>query len=50
MIDDESDYFNIDSNKWLTPEQRAALAKKSEQLQEERHNRKGFLNLSPLSS
>jgi len=39
VIDDESDYFNIDSNKWLTPEQRAALAKKSEQLQEERHNR-----------
>ena len=22
IIDDESDYFNVDNNKWLTPEQR----------------------------
>eukprot|EP00088_Acartia_fossae_P009261 TRINITY_DN1447_c0_g1_i1.p1 TRINITY_DN1447_c0_g1~~TRINITY_DN1447_c0_g1_i1.p1 ORF type:complete len:502 (-),score=131.64 TRINITY_DN1447_c0_g1_i1:155-1660(-) len=37
VIDDESDYFNIDSNKWLTPEQRLALEKKKEELHSERH-------------
>jgi len=37
VIDDESDYFNIDSNKWLTPEQREALAKKKEELQASKH-------------
>jgi len=37
VIDDESDYFNVDSNKWLTPEQRAALVRKNSELQEEKH-------------
>jgi len=37
IIDDESDYFNVDSNKWLTPQQREALKKKKEELHEERH-------------
>ena len=27
IIDDESDYFSVDSNKWLTPQQREALKK-----------------------
>merc|ERR1719270_737355 len=37
IIDDESDYFNVDNNKWLTPEQREAMRKKKEELQEEKH-------------
>ena len=37
IIDDESDYFNVDSNKWLTPEQREAMKKKKEELQQEKH-------------
>jgi len=37
IIDDESDYFNVDTNKWLTPQQREALKKKKEELHEERH-------------
>ena len=37
VIDDEADYFSVDSNKWLTPEQRAALQKKGEELHEGRH-------------
>jgi len=37
IIDDESDYFNVDSNKWLTPQQREALKKKKEELHEEKH-------------
>jgi len=37
IIDDESDYFSVDSNKWLTPQQREALRKKKEELHEERH-------------
>lgn len=37
VIDDESDYFNVDSNKWLTPQQREALKKKKEEVQDEKH-------------
>merc|ERR1719270_1382356 len=37
IIDDESDYFNVDSNKWLTPQQREALKKKKEEFHEEKH-------------
>ena len=37
IIDDESDYFNVDNNRWLTPQQREALKKKKEELQNEKH-------------
>ena len=37
IIDDESDYFNVDHNRWLTPQQREALKKKKEELQQEKH-------------
>ena len=37
IIDDESDYFNVDNNRWLTPQQREALRKKKEELQQEKH-------------
>ena len=37
IIDDESDYFNVDNNRWLTPQQREALKKRKEELQQEKH-------------
>ena len=37
IIDDESDYFNVDNNKWLTPQQREALKKKKEELHEDKY-------------
>ncbi len=37
VIDDEADYYSVDSNKWLTPEQRAALERKGEELHAGRH-------------
>merc|ERR1719228_1315709 len=37
VIDDESDYFAVDTNKWLTPQQREALRKKKEELHAEKH-------------
>ena len=37
VIDDESDYFAVDTNKWLTPQQREALKQKKDDLQAERH-------------
>jgi len=37
VIDDESDYFATDSNKWLTPQQREALEKKKAEVHDERH-------------
>jgi len=37
VIDDESDYFAVDTNKWLTPQQREALQKKKEELHAEKH-------------
>ena len=37
MIDDESDYFSVDSNKWLTSEQREKLRRREEEIRERRH-------------
>ena len=37
MIDDESDYFSVDSNRWLTKDQREALKKRETEIREERH-------------
>ena len=34
MIDDESDYFSVDSNKWLTKEQREKLRLREEEIRE----------------
>lgn len=37
VLDDESDYFATDSNQWLSPNERAALRKREEELREIRH-------------
>lgn len=37
VIDDESDYFSVDNDKWLTKGQRERLRKKEEALRENRH-------------
>ncbi|XP_005994154.1 activating signal cointegrator 1 [Latimeria chalumnae] len=37
VIDDEADYFAVDSNQWLSKSQREALRKKEEELREIRH-------------
>lgn len=37
VIDDESDYFNTDNNKWLTAKQREALKKREQEFQEKKH-------------
>lgn len=37
VIDDESDYFSVDSNKWLSSDQRDKLKKREEELREKRH-------------
>ena len=37
MIDDESDYFAADSNKWLSKADREALKKREEELRSQRH-------------
>lgn len=37
VLDDESDYFATDSNQWLSPNERAALRKREEELREMRH-------------
>ena len=37
VIDDESDYFSVDSNKWLSADQREKLRKREEELREKRH-------------
>ena len=44
IIDDESDYFSVDSNKLLTPQQREALKKKKEELHKERQVKIGQEN------
>ena len=36
VIDDESDYFNTDGNKWLTPKQREALRAREQELRAKR--------------
>ncbi|XP_055573413.1 activating signal cointegrator 1 isoform X1 [Falco cherrug] len=37
VIDDESDYFAMDSNQWLSKQEREALQKREQELQELRH-------------
>jgi hypothetical protein len=37
VIDDESDYFSVDSDKWLTPEQRQKLKEREAQIRDQRH-------------
>lgn len=37
MIDDESDYFSIDSNQWLKEDEKAKLRKREEELRSIRH-------------
>jgi len=37
VIDDESDYFSVDSNQWLSKDQRQKLANREKQLRESRH-------------
>jgi hypothetical protein len=37
VIDDESDYFSLEANQWLTPQQRTALQKRSEEINQRRH-------------
>ncbi len=37
VIDDESDYFSLDSNQWLTADQREALTKREQQIREEKY-------------
>lgn len=47
MIDDESDYFNIDGNKWLNPNQRDALRAKEKELREKRFgSRRGAVKVT----
>ena len=36
VIDDESDYFSLEANQWLTPQQRLALKKRSEEINQKR--------------
>lgn len=37
VIDDESDYFSLDGNKWMTKDQRQVMAKKVQELHDKRH-------------
>ncbi|TRY66963.1 hypothetical protein TCAL_05511 [Tigriopus californicus] len=37
VIDDESDYFSVDSDKWLSHEQRDKLRKREQELRDKRH-------------
>ena len=37
VIDDESDYFSVDNDRWLTKEQREALKKREGEIREQRH-------------
>ncbi|XP_062405736.1 activating signal cointegrator 1 [Sardina pilchardus] len=37
VLDDESDYFATDSNQWLSPNERATLRKREEELREIKH-------------
>lgn len=40
VIDDESDYFNTDGNKWLTPKQREDLRAREKTLRDKRFGSK----------
>ena len=37
VIDDESDYFSVDNDKWLNKEQRRKLTERAKELHEQRH-------------
>lgn len=37
VIDDESDYFSVDANRWLSTQEKVGLHKKEEELREKRH-------------
>jgi hypothetical protein len=37
VIDDQSDYFTVDSASWLAPDDREALSKREAELREQRH-------------
>lgn len=37
VIDDESDYFSVDSNRWLSSDQRDALESKETNLREQKY-------------
>ena len=37
VIDDEMDYFSVDSNQWMSDKEREALRKREDQLREQRH-------------
>lgn len=37
MIDDEADYYSVDSNKWLSPKERKILKQKQEEIQAIKH-------------
>ena len=36
MLDDERDFFNVDATSWTTPEEKAELVKREEQLREKK--------------
>ncbi len=37
VIDDESDYFSVDSNRWLSASEKEALRNKQESLREQKY-------------
>ena len=37
VIDDEMDYFSVDTNQWLSEQERMRLRKREEELREQRH-------------
>ena len=40
VIDDEMDYFSVESNRWLSRGERGRLGEREGQLKEDRHGRK----------
>jgi len=40
VIDDESDYFKSDANRWLDPKQKEMLRAREQELREKRHGPK----------
>lgn len=54
VIDDESDYFSMQNDQWLTPQQRKALQKRAEEINNKRHgsrlDKKFTLDFAGLSS
>lgn len=41
MIDDESDYFSVDTNRWLSTDEREVLRKKEDSLREQKYSSRG---------